>query len=158
MVEPSRQRSGMPPSDERGGGAAHRLYVHLAWSTLGRVAVIERRRRAAIETHVIAVCRRLGVEPVEVRAFSDRVHLLAGLPATLSVHDVAVAVRDGVSGALARAGRVVRWTPGFAAVTVSPAEVRRLRKRLAMLEDRPPGVPIVRRRTARPGARGRGGG
>jgi len=137
-----------PPNDLH----PHRLYVHIAWSTLARVQAIHPDRRAAIETHMLAVCRRLGVEPIEARAFGDRVHLLARLPVTASVHDVAAAVRDDVASRLASAGRVVRWSPGFAAVTVSPAEVRRERKRLASLE-RPgqrPEMPRLRR--SRPGA------
>lgn len=130
----------------------HRLYVHIAWSTLARVPAIAPERRAAIETHMLSVCRRLGVEPVEARALGDRVHLLVRLPSTISVTEVASAVREDVTARLAHAGRVVRWTPGFAAVSVSPAEVRRAKKRLASLEDvaAPPPRRRPKRRDLRP--------
>ena len=116
--------SGVPP---------HRLYVHVAWSTLARVRAISPDRQAAIETHIIGVCRQLGAEPVEARALGDRVHLMVRLPATMSVGELASRVREEVSVRLARSGCVVRWSPGFAVIGVSPSEVRRARRRLATL-------------------------
>lgn len=113
----------------------HRLYVHIAWSTLLPIAALDPRRRATIETHVLASCRWIGADPVEACVLPDRVHLLAGLPPVLSVHALATHVRRSVEELLEDAGRVVRWSPGFAAVTVSPADVRRLRRRLAALEQ-----------------------
>ncbi len=133
----------------------HRLYVHLAWSTLARVPVIEPARRAAIESHLLASCRWFGTDPIEVCALPDRVHLLVRLPAALSVHDLAARVRADVERLLAESGRVVRWAPGFAAVTVTPARVRRLRRRIATMGWAPSPGPRRRsspRRRVRPGA------
>lgn len=127
--------------------APHRLYVHLAWSTAGRAATLDASRRATIESHILAGCRWIGAQPVEVCVLPDRVHLLAGVPAVLSVHELAGHVRRTVEDLLADAGRVVRWSPGFAAVTVSPADVRRVRRRLASLDlpADPPGDRGARR-------------
>ena len=125
----------MKPSSETSGPLRpHRLYVHVAWSTLARVRAIPRDRQAAIETHIIGICRQLGAEPVEARALGDRVHLIVRVPAALSVGELTSRVREEVTIRLASSGRVVRWSPGFAAVTVSPAEVRRARRRLATLD------------------------
>jgi len=124
----------MPPSNEPPGVShSHRLYVHLAWSTLARVPAIPRGRMAAVETHILAVCRQAGALPVEARAFADRVHLVARLPPALSVQELAERVRSDVAERLARSGVVVRWSHGFAAVTIAPAAVRKTRKRLAAL-------------------------
>ena len=126
---------GLMPSDP--GFSApippQRLYVHLAWSTLARVDAIAPGRRAGIETHMMAVCRWVGAEPVEACALGDRVHLIARIPAVLSVHVLAQRLRREVADLLARSGCVVRWSTGFAAVTITPAEVRRARRRLANL-------------------------
>jgi len=134
----------------------HRLYVHLAWSTLARAQAIESGRRAAIETHLLASCRWFGTEPIEVCALADRVHLLVRLPAVLSVHDLASRVRDDVERLLAESGRVVRWAPGYAAISVAPGEVRRVRKRIATLgwqaeADRTPRRPRGLIRSRDPG-------
>jgi REP element-mobilizing transposase RayT len=136
----------MPASDDAPiPSPPHRLYVHIAWATLARVESIPKTRRATIETHMLAACRRLDVEPIEARVLADRVHLLVRLPAVVSVGQLAGRVRDDVASRLAAAGHVVRWTPGFAAITVSPREVRRVRKRLAVIETVPD------RRTVRAG-------
>jgi REP element-mobilizing transposase RayT len=127
----------------------HRLYVHVAWSTLARVRAIPPERRAGIESHIMAVCRQLGVEPIEARALGDRVHLIVRIRAGTSVGELAARVRDDVAVRLARSGVVVRWSPGFAAVTMTPADVRRARKRLASLESPLPD-PGSRGRSKRP--------
>lgn len=138
--------------------APHRLYVHIAWSSLAPAAVHDAARRAMIETHVLASCRWIGVEPVEACVLADRVHLLAGLPPVLSVQALAAHVRRTVEDLLADSGRVVRWSPGFAAVTVSPADVRRVRRKLASLDAAPvaTGPPRARAGGARPRGRTRG--
>ncbi len=111
----------------------HRLYVHLAWTTLGRVPTIAPARRASVESHLLAACRRLGAEPVETCVLPDRVHLLVRLPAGLSVYDLGDRVRVTSEVLLRRAGYVVRWSREFAARSVSPREVRRVRRRIASL-------------------------
>jgi REP element-mobilizing transposase RayT len=127
----------------------HRLYVHLAWSTLARVRAIPPERRAGIESHMMAVCRQLGADPIEARALGDRVHLIVRIPVVSSVGELAGRLRNDVALRLAGSGVVVRWSPGFAAVTITPADVRRARKRLASLESAPDGRK--RRRVRTPG-------
>jgi REP element-mobilizing transposase RayT len=117
----------MPPDEP------HRLYVHLAWTTLARVPSLQDSRRASIESHLLAACRWLGVEPVETCVMADRVHLLARIPAALPVADLAARTRAAVEELLGAAGQVVHWSRDFAAVTVSPRDVRRVRRRLASL-------------------------
>lgn len=113
--------------------ALHRLYVHLAWTTLACVRVMSDARRASIESHLMAACRWLGAEPIEVCALPDRVHLLVRIPSGLAVSDLARRARGSVEELLGSAGRVVVWSDGFAAATVSPRDVRRVRRRLASL-------------------------
>jgi REP element-mobilizing transposase RayT len=113
--------------------APHRLYVHLAWTTLASVRALSDARRASIESHLLAACRWLGAEPIEACVLPDRVHLLVRTPSGLAVSDLAHRARTAVEELLSSAGRVVRWSDAFAAVTVSPRDVRRVRRRLASL-------------------------
>jgi len=138
-----------------GSRAPHRLYVHIAWSTLAPAEAPAAARRAMIESHVLATCRWIGAQPVEVCALADRVHLLAGLPPVLSVQALATHVRRTVEDLLADSGRVVRWSPGFAAVTVSPRDVRRIRRRLASLDPSDGGPDPSRPRPGAARPRGR---
>ena len=128
MIRPRHPHHQMPPND-----VPHRLYVHLAWTTLARVPTLEASRRASIESHLLAACRWLGVEPIETFVMADRVHLLARIPASLPVADLALRARTAVEELLGSAGQVVHWSRDFAAVTVSPRDVRRVRRRLASL-------------------------
>lgn len=122
------------PSLPDSAGAApppHRLYVHLAWTTLGRMPMVEAERRAAAESHLLALCRWLDLEPVETCVLADRVHLLVRFRSGLSLNDLVRRVQAGSEALLTRAGRPVRWSRRFAAVTVSPSDVRRIRRRMA---------------------------
>lgn len=120
--------------------APHRIYVHLAWTTLARVPALGPARRATIESHLLGACRPLGAIPVEACVLPDRIHLLARIPACLSVRDIGDRARDASEQLLRGAGCIVRWSPEFAAVSVSPREVRRLRRRMAVA-----GLEAVRR-------------
>ena len=113
--------------------APHRLYVHLAWTTLASVRALSEGRRASIESHLLAACRWLGAEPIEACVLPDRVHLLVRTPSGLAVADLARRARKSVEELLDSVGHVVRWSDDFAAVTVSPRDVRRVRRRLASL-------------------------
>lgn len=81
----------------------------------------------------MAACRWLGAEPIEVCVLPDRVHLLVRTHSGLAVADLARRARTSVEELLGSAGRVVRWSDSFAAATVSPRDVRRVRRRLASL-------------------------
>lgn len=110
---------------------AHRLYVHLAWTTLGRLPLVGPGRRAATETHLLALCRWLDVEPIETCVLRDRAHLLIRFRPGQSLVDLVRRLQEGSEAILTRAGHPVRWSRRFAAVTVSPTEVRRVRRRIA---------------------------
>lgn len=113
--------------------APHRLYVHLAWTTVARVPALNGPRRASLESHLLAACRWLGAEPIEACVLPDRVHLLVRIPSGIAVADLARRARIAVEELLDSPGRAVRWSDAFAAVTVSPRDVRRVRRRLASL-------------------------
>ncbi len=127
---PSLPTSPAPPSPP------HRLYAHLAWTTLGRLPMVEAERRAAAESHLLALCRWLDLEPVETCVLADRVHLLVRFRPGLSLNDVVRRLQAGSEAMLTRAGRPVRWSRRYAAVTVSPSEVRRVRRRMARRAER----------------------
>lgn len=134
----------------------HRLYVHVAWTTLGRLPMVEAERRAAVESHLLALCRWLDLEPVETCVLTDRVHLLVRFRSGLSLNELVRRVQAGSEALLTRAGRPVRWSRRYAAVTVSPSEVRRIRRRMARRAEEaasgpprpspgdPPGGPLHR--------------
>ena len=143
MIEPAPQISDMDLMDGVPGRAAHRLYCHFVWPTLGRLPLVSGEAVAAVERHVITLCRRLDTEPICVRAFSDRVHLLLRLNPGHSPAALVSRLKSGTETALQAAGHTVRWGRGYAAASISGAEVRAVKRRVHRLADVPlPGDPV----------------
>ncbi len=111
----------------------HRLYAHIAWSTLGALPIPGPRRQAIIERHLIVLCRRLDAEPIAVVAAADRVHVLLKYKPTHSLTSLVVRLKSGSRTALRTAGHGVEWASGFAAVSIGSPNVRRVIRRLACL-------------------------
>jgi len=148
----------MDSGDAAPGRAAHRLYCHFVWPTLGRIPLISRDAAYVVERHLITLCRRLDAEPLCVRAFSDRVHLLARFKPGHSPAALVGRLKEGSEAAVQGAGHTVRWGRGYAAATVSGSEVRTIMRRIHRLangprlgaRDRGPGG--CQRRTPRSGS------
>lgn len=128
MSRPALPTDAFPPP-------AQRLYAHLAWTTVARLPLVGPRRRAATESHLLAACRWLDVQPVEACVLPDRVHLLVRFRAGQSLSDLARRIQDVSEAVLTTAGHPVRWSRRFAAETVSPGDVRRVRRRIAHRAD-----------------------
>ena len=140
--------------DDVPGRAAHKLYCHFVWPTLGRIPLVSADAAAVVERHVITLCRRLDSEPICVRAFSDRVHLLLRLKPGHSPGALVSRLKSGSEAALQASGHGVRWGRGYAVATVSGGEVRAVRRRVHRLADGP--MPADAARPApRPGRRSR---
>lgn len=130
---PPKPRARPGPTRPGPGGepARHRLYVHLAWSTLDGLPLVGPRQALALEGHLVALCRRLDVEPLEVAAAADRVHLLVRLKPVHALAAVARRLKRGSAEAAVRRAEPVRWARGWAAATVGPGDVRRKKRVLA---------------------------
>lgn len=137
------------------GRGAHRLYCHFVWPTLGRVPLVSREAASGVERHVITLCRRLDSEPICVRAFPDRVHLLLRLKPGHSPAAVVARLKSGTEAALQASGHTIRWGRGYAAATVSGGEVRGVRRRIHRLPEGPLPADSSRPRTRRRRPRGR---
>ena len=119
------------PATER---AVHRIYVGLAWSTLGRLPLMSTDLRGQVEVQLIVLARRLDVEPVAVRAAADRVRLLLRLKPTHSLSTLVPRLKQGSQEALTAAGRGVHWASGYAATTISADAVRDTIRRIDRLD------------------------
>lgn len=111
--------------------SVHRLYVHLAWSTQDRLPLVGPRTALALESQLIALCRRLDVEPVEVSVETDRVHVLARFKPNQPLDGLARRLKAGSADAARHRAAPVCWGRGWAAATVAPGEVREMKRRLA---------------------------
>ena len=110
--------------------SAHRLYVEVAWTTVDRLPLAAPWARASIEGHLIALCRRLDVDPVAVHASASRVRLLLRFKPSQSIGAIVTSLKLGSQDAALLSGYPVRWASGFAALSLSVREVRRRAFRL----------------------------
>lgn len=116
---------------ERG---VHRLYVHVAWTTLQRLPLLGPRSRDSVHFHLTALSRRLGAEPVRVCPLRDRVHLVLRIGAGQDVGRLVTRLKRGSGDALDGEGVPALWGRGYAATTVGPARLPRLLERLDATE------------------------
>lgn len=115
---------------------AHRLYAHLAWTTLGGRPLVAPAHRASAESRLIQLVRALDAEPIEACVLPDRAHLLLRFRTGHSLGELARRIRRGsAAGSTGVPG--VPWGRGYVAVTVSPGEVRDLRRRIARAGEEP---------------------
>ena len=119
------------PSNVRSADrAAHRMYAEVVWTTFDRLPLVARGARTSIEAQLIALCRRLDVEPVAVKVTATRARLVLRFKPSHSIGVVVTSLKLGSQDAAVLAGRPIRWAPGFACLTLSVTEVRRRALRL----------------------------
>lgn len=112
------------------GRPVHRIYLHFAWWTLHRLPLLSERQAYALEGELVALCRRLNVEPLAISVRPDRVHLLLRLKPVLAASEVARRLKEGTADMLLRREAPVRWGRGYAVESVAPDEVLALSRRI----------------------------
>ena len=102
----------------------HRIYIHIGWSTLGRLPLMPRDLRGAVELCLISLCRRLDAEPLAVRATADSVRMALRLKPSHAPATLVRQLKTGSQESLTDAGRGIHWGSGFASTTIGVDEVR----------------------------------
>ncbi|MDE3228537.1 MAG: IS200/IS605 family transposase [Chloroflexota bacterium] len=110
------------------------LFVHLVWATWDRAPVlvgeVERRVHRAIE----ASCVEMGAEALAVGGVEDHIHLLARLPATLTVADLAQRVKGASAHLVTHVvapDTFFKWQGGYAAFSISQGHLDVVRAYIA---------------------------
>ena len=123
-------RPAAPSADRLADRAAHRMYAEVVWSTLDRLPLVAPGARTSTEAQLIALCRRLDIEPVAVKVSATRARLVLRFKPAHSIGAVVTSLKLGSQDAAMLAGRPIRWAPGFACLTLSVTEIRRRALRL----------------------------
>jgi REP element-mobilizing transposase RayT len=103
------------------------VYIHLAWATWDRLPLL----RGDVERHIYraigAKCEELGAEMVALGGVEDHIHLLVGLPTTLSIADLVKHVKGASSHALneqaSSKDAFFKWQGAYGACSVSPEDL-----------------------------------
>lgn len=107
------------------------VYLHLVFSTKGRRAwFVEANLRSRMHAYIGATSRELDCAPIQVGGTSDHVHLLARCGREISLSGLVKEVKRVSSRWLKAQGEQLaefEWQRGYAAFSVSPSNLDRVR-------------------------------
>jgi len=107
------------------------LLYHIIFSTKERRRFISPKFREELHPYIGGIIRDIGGEPIEIGDVADHVHLLAKLPASISVADALRLIKTNSSkwaGERLDLVRAFAWQTGYSAFTVSKSQVLTVRK------------------------------
>jgi REP-associated tyrosine transposase len=99
------------------------LHVHLVFGTKNRQPTMAAALRPNLHAYLGGIVRELHGKAAIVNGTEDHVHLLATIPATLSVSDLLRLVKTNSSKWMNERGTDFAWQKGYAAFTVSTSKM-----------------------------------
>ena len=103
--------------------AAHRIYLHLTWSTFRRQPMIDQRTRAFLDEYFRRIAIQERVDIVSLSFLQTHVHVLMRCGPRIDLSRIVQLMKGGSSYAASRqAGNVVglRWNREYSVTSVSP--------------------------------------
>lgn len=104
----------------------HQIFVHLVWSTADRLPLIRAAIEPALYSAIAAKCDSLRCVTLAVGGVEDHVHLVVRMPPTLSISDLAQAVKGASSHLMNHAltpQTRFQWQGGFGAFTFRKPDI-----------------------------------
>lgn len=113
------------------------VFVHFVWATWNREPLIDSQWQSALQACLAETCHARGGQALEIGGVTDHVHLLARVPATVAVAQMAHDLK-GASSHLIRhciaPETDFRWQGAYGAFSVSPEDVPAVR---AYIQNQP---------------------
>ena len=108
----------------------HNIKLHIVFGTKGRLPLIEPSWQNRLHEFLGGCLRDAGAHPIEVGGVADHVHLLVGLPTTISVAALMANVKSVTSGWIHGeiGNREFQWQEGYGVFSVSPADLDTVRR------------------------------
>ena len=106
-----------------------RIFLHIIFSTKHRHRMIDETIENELFHYLGGVCRDLECQPIQVGGYLDHVHILSGLSKKITVIKLLQEVKQNSSKWIKTKGDQYTgfyWQDGYAAVSVSPAELDRV--------------------------------
>ena len=111
--------------------SAIQIFIHLAWTTLGRRAMIDEPTRAILVDCFQMAASKNGVEILSMGIVKTHVHLLVRAPARLDLPHFLQALKGGSSYVVNRSAGIrigLRWASEYSATSISPKHLERVRR------------------------------
>lgn len=121
----------------------HRLYAHVVWTTRGRRPLITAAVARFLSGFLRGVARQERAQLLEIGLVTDHVHVLVRLEPTTNLPRLIQRWKGGSSVIAGRErhaspDRPLRWSKGYAVVSVSPRGLPAVRRYLRAQPDRHP--------------------
>src|SRR5947209_4236515 len=97
-----------------------RVAIHIVFATKGRRNLISDRRQQELYAYIIGIGRNKGIPVIAVGGMPNHIHILIGLPGTISFSDAISILKANSSRFM---GRVFAWQKGFGAFSVSHSQI-----------------------------------
>ena len=98
------------------------LYVHCVWATWDRLPLITPDIQEVIYASIIEQCHQLGGTVIAIGGIEEHIHLLTGIPPTLSVSDLVKNIKGSSSHLIThkiKPCEFFKWQGSYGAFTVS---------------------------------------
>jgi len=125
--------------------SAIQLFIHLVWTTLDRLPMINAPTREFLEEFFKKTAARQDVQIVDLEILKTHVHMVVRTPPRIDLPRLVQFFKGGSSYAASRhAGNVLglRWAPEYSATSVGPRQLERVRQYLRDQSDHHPGEAI----------------
>ncbi len=103
------------------------LHIHVIFATKGRAPTIAPEWRSDLHAYLGGTVRGLGAVPLAIGGVADHVHLLVGIKATQPVADLVREIKKASSAWASERWRDFAWQTGYAAFSVGPSKIARIR-------------------------------
>jgi REP element-mobilizing transposase RayT len=109
-----------------------RILVHCVFSTKGRRPQITEPEK--LWSYLRGIARNRGVDVLSIGGTNNHVHLLLTLPSSLTIAQLMRDLKANSSRHLNEQMRVFAWQDGYAAISVSPSQVKVVRRYIEQQE------------------------
>ena len=102
------------------------LYLHFVWATWDRLPLITPDIQKVVYASIISKCDQLGCTVVAIGGIEEHVHLLTGVPPTLTVSDLIKHIKGSSSHFInhqIKPGKFFKWQGSYGVFTVSHKEL-----------------------------------
>jgi REP element-mobilizing transposase RayT len=115
------------------------LYIHLIWRTWDSLPLLIDEIRTTVYTCIQDECVNMKTELLAIGGIADHIHLLVSIPPTISISTLVKQLKGSSShliGANLGATHFFKWQGAYAAVTISPPHVPKVRRYIENQEER----------------------
>jgi putative transposase len=102
-------------------------FVHYVFATKGRRDSIPEDRKEQLWAYLLGIANNLHLKTLAVGGTSNHVHVLVGMPPTMTVAQAVQKLKANSSRSMGEQGLTFQWQEGYGAFSVSPSLLNTVR-------------------------------